>query len=181
MRVISGKYKGKNIIGFDIEGTRPTMDRIKESLFAIVQNIIKDSTCLDLFAGSGSLGIEAISNGAKSCYFVDSNKIAIEKIKNNIKCIQIKEEYHLINKNHLSALREFNEQNIKFDLIFLDPPYDLNLINNTLNVIFEYNLLTDNGYIVCEYENELVETNKFELIKFKKYGSKFIKIYKKSF
>ena len=69
MRVISGKYKGKNIMGFNIMGTRPTMDRVKESMFGMIQNNIKNSVCLDLFAGSGSLGIEALSNGAKMCYF----------------------------------------------------------------------------------------------------------------
>lgn len=84
MKIISGKYKGRNIIGYDIEGTRPTMDRVKESLFAMIQNYIKDSNCLDLFSGSGNLGLEALSEGAKSCTFIDENKIAIKTIKNNI-------------------------------------------------------------------------------------------------
>ena len=83
MRVISGKYKGKNLIGFDIDGTRPTMDRVKESLFAMIQGYIKNSVALDLFAGSGSLGIEALSNGASGCYFVDNNKELIDIIKQN--------------------------------------------------------------------------------------------------
>ena len=81
MRVISGKYKGKNLIGFDIDGTRPTMDRVKESLFGIIQNYIKDSVVLDLFAGSGSLGIEALSNGASTCYFFDNNIELVNIIK----------------------------------------------------------------------------------------------------
>ena len=73
MRIISGKYKGKKLKGFDIDGTRPTMDRVKESLFGIIQNYIYDSMVLDLFAGSGALGLEAISNGAKKVIFVDNN------------------------------------------------------------------------------------------------------------
>ena len=85
MRVISGKYKGKTLMGFNIDGTRPTMDRIKESLFGIIQNKIKDSIVLDLFAGSGSLGIEALSNGAKECYFVDNNIEPINVLNKNIK------------------------------------------------------------------------------------------------
>ena len=78
MRVISGKYRGKNLLGFNIDGTRPTMDRVKESLFATIQINIKDSIVLDLFAGSGSLGIEALSNGASKCYFNDINKECIK-------------------------------------------------------------------------------------------------------
>ena len=81
MRVISGKYKGKILIGFDIDGTRPTMDRVKESVFAIIQNNIKNSVVLDLFAGSGSLGIESLSNGASECYFVDNNTSLINMLK----------------------------------------------------------------------------------------------------
>ena len=81
MRVISGTLKGRNIIGYNINGTRPTMDRVKESIFGTIQNYIKDSIVLDLFAGSGNLGIEAISNGAKHCYFVDNNIEAIKVIK----------------------------------------------------------------------------------------------------
>ena len=81
MKVISGTLKGRNIKGYNIDGTRPTMDRVKESLFGMIQDNIKESTVLDLFSGSGNLGIEAISNGAKFCYFIDNNKEAIQTIK----------------------------------------------------------------------------------------------------
>ena len=83
MRIISGKYKGKKLQGFNIEGTRPTMDRVKESLFAMIQNYIPGSIVLDLFAGSGALGLEAISQGAKTCYLIDNNIEAINTIKTN--------------------------------------------------------------------------------------------------
>ena len=83
MKIISGKYKGRVLEGFELKGTRPTMDRVKESLFAMIQNNILDSTVLDLFSGSGNLGIEALSEGAKFSYFVDSNKKACQTIKNN--------------------------------------------------------------------------------------------------
>ena len=73
MRIISGKYKGRKIEGYDMVGTRPTMDRVKESLIAMIQTKINGSICLDLFAGSGSIGLELLSNGASSCYFVDNN------------------------------------------------------------------------------------------------------------
>lgn len=175
MRVISGKYKGKNLIGFNIDGTRPTMDRVKESLFGIIQNDIKNSIVLDLFAGSGSLGIEALSNGAKECYFFDNNIELINIIKSNTKDI---DGVHIMKSDYKNSLELLKNSNIKFDLIFLDPPYKLNLINDCLNKIDNYNLLNNEGIIVCEYEDEIINTDKFDLIKEKKYGSKYIKIYK---
>ena len=175
MRVISGKYKGKNLIGFDIDGTRPTMDRVKESLFGIIQCNIKDSIVLDLFAGSGSLGIEALSNGASECYFFDNNIELINIIKKNVIGIT---GTHIMKSDYKNSLELLKNSNIKFDIIFLDPPYKLNLINDCLDKIFKYNLLNEGGIIVCEYENETVNTEYFDLIKDKKYGSKYIKIYK---
>ena len=178
MRIISGKYKGRIIKGMDIVGTRPTMDRVKESMFAMIQNNIKESICLDLFAGSGSLGIEAISNGCKKCYFVDNNKQALDTIKENINNLKINEEYRIIKNDYNEALKYFKDNNIKFDLIFLDPPYKLNLINGILNKIIEYNLLNNNGQVICEYESELVDNDTLTLLKERSYSSKKIKIYK---
>lgn len=172
MRVISGKYKGKKIDGFDIEGTRPTMDRVKESLFGIIQNNLKDSICLDLFAGSGSLGIEALSNGASICYFVDKNKQILNILKNNLKGI---ENSILIEKDYLESLKELKDK--KFDIIFLDPPYKDNLIVPSIQKIMEFDMLNKDGIIVCEYENEDIKCD-LKLLKSKKYGSKNIKIYK---
>jgi len=175
MRIISGKYKGKKLLGDNIDGTRPTMDRVKESLFGIIQNNIKNSICLDLFAGSGSLGIEALSNGAKSCYFVDNNKIVINTLNKNTLNI---EGSFIIKDDYLNALNNFKNKNIKFDVIFLDPPYKFNLIQSSLNKIKEHNLLNDNGIIICEYETERFDID-YEIIKEKKYGNKFIRIYRK--
>lgn len=175
MRIISGKYKGKNLKGDNIDGTRPTMDRIKESLFGSIQNNIKESICLDLFAGSGSLGLEAISNGATSCYLVDKNKEVIKILQENIKGFE--EEISLINDDYQNALNNFKNNKIKFDIIFLDPPYNLNLIGPAIKKIEEYNLLNENGLLVCEYETELFNSN-YKIIKEKKYGNKKIIIYK---
>lgn len=172
MRVISGKYKGKNLVGFDIDGTRPTMDRVKESLFAMIQNKINNSVVLDLFAGSGSLGIEALSNGAKSIYLIDNNIELINIMKKNTSGM---DNVNIIKADYKDALNTF--KGIKFDIIFLDPPYKLNLINDALDRIIKYDLLNTNGIVVCEYENEEINTN-LELIKFKSYGSKNIKIFK---
>lgn len=175
MRIISGKYKGKILTGFDILGTRPTMDRVKESLFGSIQNKLKNSIVLDLFAGSGSLGMEALSNGSSTCYFVDNNNKLIDIIKKNT--ANINEDVIILKKDYKEALKYFNDNNIKFDIIFLDPPYKINLINNSIELIEKYELLNLGGIIVCEYENEVFTSN-YEMIKEKKYGSKFIRIYK---
>ena len=176
MRVISGKYKGKNIMGFDISGTRPTMDRVKESMFGMIQNNLKNSICLDLFAGSGSLGIEALSNGASKCYFIENSNLIFDILKNNLNGISNSE---LIKKDYKEALNFFVKEKIKFDIIFLDPPYKLNLINDILRFVSEKDLLNPNGLIVCEFEDEVIECFDFELIKTKKYGSKHVSIYRK--
>lgn len=172
MRIISGKYKGKNLKGFSIDGTRPTMDRVKESLFGIIQNKLINSNCLDLFSGSGSLGLEALSNGANSCVFVDKNKEVIDILKSNLLNI---ENTIIIKKDYESYLKECNT---KFDIIFLDPPYELNLISLSIKLILKNNLLNENGLIICEYEKEKIEFD-LEIIKEKKYGSTNIRIYKK--
>jgi len=179
MRIISGKYKGKKIDGYDIEGTRPTQDRIKESLFAIIQNDLRDATVLDLFAGSGNLGIEALSNGAESAYFVDINSKCVECLNKNLK--SIKEKIKVLNLDYKKALEYFKENRITFDIIFLDPPYNLECLDYILNKISEYNLLNDEGLIICEYEFDNFKKEYINLVleKEKKYGYKNIRIYRK--
>lgn len=177
MRVISGKYKGKKLDGFGIPGTRPTMDRVKESLFGSIQNHIKDSIVLDLFAGTGSLGIEALSNGAQKCFFVDSS-LAIEKaLKRNLDGI---ENAYLLAMDYQLALQRLKKDKVKFHLVFLDPPYHLNLLNAAIRKIESLDLLEKGALIVCEFDSEvpIVDGNKYTLKKAKKYGDKNIFIYK---
>lgn len=175
MRVISGKYKGKKLEGYNVLGTRPTMDRVKESLFGIIQNYIKDSIVLDLFAGSGALGIEALSNGSKECYFVDNGHEIKKYLINNIKEI---EGAVYLDMDYKKALQTLKTKNIKFDLIFLDPPYQKHLINEALKLIKECDLVNHNGIIVCEFEDEKILDFGYELLKNKKYGDKYIDVYK---
>ena len=147
MKVISGIYKGRNLKGFNMPGTRPTMDRVKESLFACIQNDLKESVVLDLFSGSASLAIEALSQGAKEAYAVDKNKEAIKTINENIKNIGVK-NCKVYLSSYDQALQKFKVENLKFDLIFLDPPYETNYIEKSLKLILELDLLSTNGLIV---------------------------------
>ena len=172
MRIISGKYKGKKLNGFNIEGTRPTMDRVKESLFGMIQTYIPDSIVLDLFAGSGALGLEAVSNGAKECYLIDNNVEAIKTIKENSQ--NFEEQLNIIHIDYKKFLKTTDK---KFDIIFLGPPYKEKQLDTSLRIIEERGLLNKNGIVICEYEIGEPHTN-LELIKEKSYGPKKIKIYK---
>lgn len=175
MRVISGKYKGRKLLGYNIDGTRPTMDRVKESLFATIQNKIKNSICLDLFAGSGSLGIEALSNGASECFFVEKNNEMLKILKDNL--INIDGSV-LVHDDYKNALNSFVNKK-KFDVIFLDPPYKLCLINSILDFIYKNDLLNKDGIVVCEYEVEKVLNDDLFELKTKKYGDKMVTYFKK--
>ena len=180
MRVISGFLKGRNIEGYNIEGTRPTQDRVKESMMASIQNNIKDATVLDLFAGSGSLGIETISNGSKICYFIDNNKEVINTLKKNINNLQIQNKSNIINSDWKKILNTFGQNKNKFDIIFVDPPYDYDVYEKVISKINELELLNPNGILVLEYSNKKFnkEYNNLILIKEKKYGYKSVNIYK---
>lgn len=178
MRIISGKYKGLQLKGFDIEGTRPTMDRVKESMFAMIQGNIKDSIVLDLFAGSGNLGIEAMSNGSKITYFVDANKIATKMIEDNLTKIHAEEEYHVLKMDYKKALKEFQMKDIQFDVVLLDPPYRLHFIDDILKLLVKYNLLKKDAIVVCEYDKEEIHSDTLNCIKEKRYGDKYVKIYR---
>ena len=177
MKIISGKYKGRVLKGFDITGTRPTMDRVKESLFGTIQSYVPGSVVLDLFAGSGNVGIEALSEGASFAYLVDSNSKAIKVIKENINNIGIT-DIEVIHSDYKEALKSFNN---KFDLIFLDPPYNTDYIEKSIKLIEDNNLLNDDGIIVCESDaiDKIIYSDVFKKVKEKKYGDKYIVLLQK--
>ena len=153
MRIIAGKYKGRK---FDLPKdslSRPTLDRIKENIFNIINFNIPNSVCLDLFAGSGALGLESLSRNAKEVYFIDEKNDNIKNIKsflNNVndsngKCFCLDYE---------DALKKFSNEKRKFDIVFLDPPFKLKVIDELIEYIIDNDLLADDGYIVCEYPKE---------------------------
>ena len=177
MRVISGFLRGREIKGYTIDGTRPTMDRVKESMFAIIQDYIKDSVCLDLFAGTGNLGIEAISNGAKKVYFNDKNKIACKVIRETLNKFEIMDKCEILNKDYLDALDYYKENHIKFNIVFLDPPYDNKVITEIFKELYRKRLLKKDAIVVCEYTDDTITNEYFDVIKSKHYGYKKVGIY----
>ena len=180
MKIISGIYKGRNIEGYNINGTRPTMERVKESLFATIQNYIPESVVLDLFSGSGNLAIEALSQGAKEAYAVDNNPIACKYIKQNIEKIGVK-NCQVLKGDYLDIIDILKKQELKFDIIILDPPYNTNYIEESIDLISKYNILNEEGIIICESDSldRIVYNNDYKEIKNKKYGDKYIVILEK--
>lgn len=179
MRIISGKYKGRVLKGYTLKGTRPTMDRVKESLFATINEYVNNSVCLDLFAGSGALGIEALSMGSREVVFVDKEYIACKTIKSNLEMLDVNTNTTVLNMDYLKALERLYPK--KFDLIFLDPPYKTDYLKKALEKIEELKLITDTSLVILESDdiNKLTFSDYYIEVKTKKYGDKYIRILKK--
>lgn len=169
MKIISGKYRGKNLKTLDGMETRPTTSRVKESIFNIIQFDLQDACVLDLFSGSGQMGIEAISRGAKFCDFNDNNGKATQIISENLQAIDA--DYKISSQNYQEFLKTTDK---KYDIIFLDPPYHKKIINDVLILIKDFQLLEKCGIIVAEscITDELCfENTGFKPDKTYKYGS----------
>lgn len=177
MQIITGKYRARKLIGVDVKTTRPTLARVKESIFNLIQWNIDGSVVLDLFAGSGAFGAECISRNAKKVYFVDHESKAIQTIKINTK--NMDDDFEVIQADFKTALENFSKKGIQFDLIYLDPPYASNFTEQALDLIEKYNLLEKNGIIVVEHDKEkdLQNISKCYIIeKSKKYGIAYVDI-----
>jgi len=150
MRVISGTARGRRLkepVGYDV---RPTSDMVKESIFNIIQFDVEGRRVLDLFAGTGQMGIEALSRGADLAVFVDSKPDSVKLIRENIKHCEFEDSVQVLSRDALRYL----EGDEKFDLIFVDPPYKLGFIEKVLTKITEVDKLNTNGIIICEMETE---------------------------
>lgn len=168
MRVVAGKYKRTPLKTINSLSTRPTKDMVKEALFSSIY-IDEDTSFLDLFSGSGAIGIEALSRGAKEVYFNDLNKDAVKVINENLN--KLKENRFVYNLNYDTCL--FKLRGNQFDYIFLDPPYSFKEYENVFKLIGEYNLLNDNGKIIVEVKKDVeLDDNICSLNKYKekKYG-----------
>ena len=175
MRIIAGKYKGKILKEFDLSSTRPTTDMVREALFDKIGLAVNGKIFLDLFAGTGATGIEALSRYAQFCYFVDIEKKATILIEKNLKLVGA-ENYEVLNNSYLDALMFFKNKKIKFDFVFLDPPYKKNFAEIAIEDLLTMNLLKDEGVIIWEHDqtkNDYIFRKYPEAIT-KKYGRKFL-------
>lgn len=175
MRVISGTARGKKLISLEGLETRPTLDRVKEALFNILQFDIRSAKILDLFSGSGALAIEALSRGAESAILCDISSKAVNIINKNLEDTRLKNKSEVFNKDYIETLNKLKKESKKIDIVFLDPPYKTDYIYKSIKKIIEYNLLEKNGIIVAETddENKIEEIRKIEDIEIydaRKYG-----------
>lgn len=152
MRVIAGTLKGRQIKAVPGNLTRPTTDKVKEAIFQVMGPFFDNGSCLDLFAGSGSLGIEALSRGMAHAIFVDKQSKAIHTIHENIKDLQLENQTDVFRTEALRALQATAKKDLQFDLILLDPPYKKVDYGELLNEIAKLNLLKQDGFIYCEHD-----------------------------
>ena len=179
MRVISGKARGVNLKTPEGLQTRPTADRVKEAVFSIIQFDLPGAKVLDLFGGTGQLGIEALSRGADSAVFVDAGDAACKLIKENLKRTKLENQGCVIRADYLQYLSTARE---KFDIILLDPPYAEVFLENSLNRISEIDILQTNGIIVTERPVEKTldwEFSGFSRSRDYRYGKTLITVFRK--
>lgn len=178
MRVITGTARGRRLM--TVEGAdlvRPTTDRVKEAIFSAIQFEIEGRTVLDLFAGSGQLGIEALSRGAAECWFADSAAQSISVVRKNVEHTGFTERSHIANMPFSAFLKSAKA---RFDVALLDPPYERRLIQKALPLVIEK--MNDGGVIVCEHEKECVLPHNeggWEIVKVLRHGTTSVSVYRK--
>lgn len=179
MRIIAGKHKSRKLETLEGNNTRPMMDVMKESVFNTIGPYFDEIEILDLFGGSGALSLEAISRGAKHSYIIDLSRDAVRVITNNVKSLKEETSVTILNTDYKLALKKLQGQS--FDLVFLDPPYRLNIVNELLEYLDENGFLKDGTIIVCHYVkgNAKIDNN-FRLIKNYARGSAEVAIYEKT-
>ncbi|MFC1480604.1 16S rRNA (guanine(966)-N(2))-methyltransferase RsmD [Candidatus Omnitrophota bacterium] len=153
MRIIGGKFRGRNIKQPEFETTRPTKDRIREAVFNIIAEKVPASSALDIFAGSGAYGMEALSRGAEKCVFVEKNRLCAVAIKENVKALGLEEYARIITKDAFKAVELLGKgkNKEKFDLVFSDPPYNKSMSRKTLIMINHYDILNPSGLLIIEH------------------------------
>jgi len=169
MRVISGTAKGCKLNSIDDISTRPTLDRVKEPLFSIIQNNIQGANVLDLFAGSGALGIEALSRGSRHCTFCDKSYKAIQMLKENVRKTRMEEKSTILNEDYNKCLEKLKE---KYDLIFIDPPYKLDIAVKAIKKIINLGILSADGIIVLETDEEERELEELKQVEIEVYDKR---------
>ncbi|MCF7870520.1 MAG: 16S rRNA (guanine(966)-N(2))-methyltransferase RsmD [Candidatus Omnitrophica bacterium] len=180
MQVLAGKLKGRKIEA--PLGIRPVSQRLKKSCFDIITELVEAKTVLDLYAGSGALGIEALSQGAAQAVFVDKSKRSLKAVSNNLTGLKLKGQAKVYCKKSPLAVKYFYRKGSFFDIIFLDPPYSQGLLTKSLQLLESYDILARPGYLIgfcSKKDNYNKEYSKFFLILDRGYGQSRLLIYRK--
>ncbi|WP_453997158.1 16S rRNA (guanine(966)-N(2))-methyltransferase RsmD [Bacillus nitroreducens] len=180
MRVVSGSKKGLHLKAVPGVSTRPTTDKVKEAIFNIIGPYFDGGYGLDLFGGSGGLGIEALSRGIDKVIFVDRDQKAIQTIKGNLDICRLQDQAEVYRNDAYRALKAIMKREIKFDLIFLDPPYKQQKLMELIEAIHDHQLLTDNGYIIAEHGSDVMleqSIGNLTLVRHEIYGVIGVSIY----
>lgn len=181
MRIITGEARGKRLITLEGEATRPTGERVKEAVFSMIQFDIEGRTVLDLFGGSGQLGLEALSRGAKLAVINDFSQDAVDIIKSNAKTTGLADRCRINLTEYERYLKRIAKKE-SFDIIFLDPPYRSDYLKKSLELISEGNIANKNSFIICENANGNVFSGderlaaKYRIVREANYGKAFITI-----
>lgn len=180
MRVIGGALRGKKLRPLRGMRIRPTTDFVKESIFNILADRVEGAVVLDLFSGTGSLGIEALSRGGASAVFVDNYRQAIDNIKHNIAACRLETQGHVIKRDILRGLGFLKATGSTFDLVFMDPPYEAGLVLETFGLLARCQCISLNACVVAEHshrEQIPPKVESFQQIKERKYGNTLVSFY----
>lgn len=178
MRVIAGKAKGLHLRAPSTSRVRPATDKVKGAIFNILGNI-EGVRALDLFAGTGSVGIEALSRGARECHFVESDRATVRVVEKNLDHCRLKDLAQVWNMPVSQGISKLSRKNKSFDLVFVDPPYDRSYVNSTLEMLAQSPLLGENTVVVVEHSpREMPQEGKLAVIDQRRYGQTTISFLK---
>ena len=181
MRIIAGKARGRKLISPETMETRPTLDRVKEAMFSSIQSYIPEAVVVDVFSGTGSLGLESASRGAREVYLFDKSSVTFPLLKQNVENLKFQDFCFPINTDSYAGLKQLASKGKKFNLIFIDPPYCKEMIPEAMKIIKEHEMLKEDGIIVTKIDT--IETiyegyKDIKLTKSKKYGNTTVCYYK---
>ncbi|RKN86569.1 16S rRNA (guanine(966)-N(2))-methyltransferase RsmD [Paenibacillus ginsengarvi] len=182
MRVISGSAKGRPLKAVPGMGTRPTTDKVKEAIFSMIGPYFAGGSVLDLFAGTGGLGIEALSRGMDAAVFIDADKKSVEVVHANLQAARLESKAEVYRNDAIRALKVLGKRGTKFDLVFLDPPYKMTAIAEMIQTMLELGLLADDATVVIEHDASNVwEESIGDLFRKKhvEYGETAVSVYKR--
>lgn len=177
MRIIAGELKGRKLVTPKDDSVRPTTDKVKEAVFSMLMPYLQDSVVIDLFAGTGSLGLEAISRGAKRAYFVDKDRRSIAMVRENVRHCGVEDRAVILCSDHASALSRIHDT---ADIVFLDPPYRTGLLTECMQLLRDTGILPEGGIVVAEHDSHDSMPDQiagFRKIRDRRYGKIGISVY----